>query len=109
MKRGYKILITLVCSIVLLYYIDKLFFMESRYYRHNLYENCGGQRILGDFIETQGSEYLGDRVVFSNQNSSDTVMFHYQYFSIIKLSDTKTGEVGYYCMKGGSWFHYYIK
>lgn len=109
MKKLYKILITILCGVVLLYYTDKLLFMESRYYHHNLYEHSGGKRILGDFIETKGSEYSGDKIIFFDGNEFDTVQFHYQYFSTIKLSDTKTGEIGYYSMKGGSWFDCFVK
>lgn len=77
--------------------------MKKRVLRHNLWENTGGERIRGDFIETNDVTFKGNKMIFDN---GDTLILKYQYFSNMKVIDPKTEKTGKYSMKGANWTNY---
>ena len=108
MKRKYYILGSILLILIVFYFIDREFFMEKRVLRHNSWEHESGQRVRGDFIESENVTFKGNTMIFDYGNDNkDTLIFKYQYFSTMKVMDPKTKKTGKYSMKGANWTNYF--
>ncbi len=110
MKIKKYILGSIIILLIVYYYVDRHYLMNKRVLRHHLWENTGGKRIGGDFIDTDNLVFHNDTMIFNYGNpDKDTLLLEWQYFNIMKIRDPKTGNVGKYAMKGANWINYLCK
>ncbi len=64
MKKRYYILVGIILILIAFYCVDRTIFMKKRVLRHNSWENTGGKRIRGDFIETKNVTFKGNTMIF---------------------------------------------
>jgi len=110
MNKIYYVLIGILFVLLITYIVDRKVFMRKRVLRHNLWEHTGGERIRGDFIETQYVvRFEKDIMIFDYKNGdTDKLILKYQYFSTMKIIDPKTKKTGKYSMKGANWIDYFL-
>lgn len=107
MEKIYRVIAIILIGLLLFFMIDKQFFMKQRVLRHRLWEHTGGERIMGDFIDTEDIIFKGDTMIFtSNAYKTDTLLLVYQYFDTMKLLHIHTGKITKYSMKGANWTNY---
>lgn len=107
MERIFRVIaiVLIISSFFLL--IDRQFFMKQRVLRHRLWEYTGGERMIGEFIDTQNIIFKGDTIIWTNcVSKKDTLLFVCQYFNTMKLMHVRTGKITKYSMKGANWTNY---
>ena len=111
MSKKYYILIGVLFIILMIYLVDREFFMKRRVLQHNLCEHTGGERIRGDFIDVRNIvRFEKDIMIFDYKNGdTDKLILKYQYFSTMKVIDPRTKKTGKYSMKGANWTNYIFK
>ena len=107
MKKKYYILGSILLILIISYFVDQEFFMKERVLRHKLWDYESGERIRGDFIDTKYITFNKNMMIFDyGRRRKDTLILKYQYFSTMKVMDTKTKKTCKYSMKGANWTNY---
>ena len=116
MKRKYYILGSIIILLLTYCYVDHKYFMKKRVLRHNVWDYESGElyiknkRITRGTLFTEGLSFKGDSMIFNyGKCGKDTLILKWQYFSTMKVMDTKTKKVGKYSMKGANWTDYLFK
>lgn len=110
MNKSHLISICIVAMLVISYSVDRNWFMKKRVLRHTIWEHSIGNRIRGDFIDTDNVIFIGDTMIFHyKMSANDTLILEHQYFSFMKVTDPKTNNSAKFVMKGANWTDYVFK
>ncbi len=105
-NRKYYMLGFLFVVLIAIYFVDKECFMKNRVLRHKLWEYDSGAE-FGDFIYIDNMiRFEGNKMVFrhkcNDKYNQEVLILKWQYFSSMKVQDSKTGETAIYSMKGAN-------
>ncbi len=102
MRKRVKIILScvllVVVILVIIYMVDKNKYMSTRI-KSNVWEYDEGYYI-GDYINAEAYTIKGDTIVFL---SGKKVLFKYQYFNFLIISDVEGENKGKYIKIGSHW------